>query len=65
LEAVTGRKVFYLRELRCMRVAENLVAAYRSRQQSNNWAEWIESNPKLADMLAVAERLYLEDETED
>jgi len=37
--------------------AENIVTAYRSRAQSNNWAEWVVSNPGLADMLADAEKL--------
>jgi len=37
--------------------AENIVTAYSSRAQSNNWAEWVSSNPGLADMLADAEQL--------
>lgn len=37
--------------------AENIVTAYRSRAQSKNWAEWVNSNPVLADMLAEAEKL--------
>jgi hypothetical protein len=37
--------------------AENLVAAYRSRAQSQNWAEWVNSNPMLADILAEAEKI--------
>jgi hypothetical protein len=37
--------------------AENIVTAYRSRAQSPNWAEWVKSNPALADILSDAERL--------
>ena len=39
--------------------SENIVTAYRSRAQSNNWAEWVQSNPGLAGMLAEAEKLCL------
>jgi hypothetical protein len=57
IEPITGRRYFYYGELRRMIVAENIVTAYRSRAQSNNWAEWVNSNPGLADMLADAEKL--------
>jgi len=40
-----------------MILAENITIAYRSRAQSSNWAEWVNSNPVMADMLAEAERL--------
>jgi hypothetical protein len=39
--------------------AENINAAYRSRAQSNNWAEWVNAHPLMADMLAEAEKLCL------
>jgi hypothetical protein len=57
IEAITGRRQFYFGELRKMIYAENLVTAYRSRAQSKNWAEWVNSNPVMADMLADAEKL--------
>mgnify|MGYP001563942113 CR=1 FL=1 len=58
LEAVTGRRVFYLYELQRLICAENIETAYRSRQQAANWAEWVQSNPRLANILAEAEKLH-------
>ena len=60
LEAVTGRRVFLFRDFIRMRTAENVVNSYRSRQQAGNWAEWVESNPRPAQILADIEKL-LED----
>lgn len=40
-----------------MILAENIVTAYRSRAQSNNWAEWVSTHPLMAEMLADAEKL--------
>jgi hypothetical protein len=57
VEAVLGKKVLYFGELRKMIYAENLVTAYRSRTQSQNWASWVNEHPVWADMLADAERL--------
>lgn len=57
IEAITGRRQFYFGELKRMIYAENIITAYRSRAQSDNWASWVNSNPKLADMLAEAEKL--------
>jgi hypothetical protein len=57
IEAITGRRQFYFGELRRMIYAENIVTAYRSRAQSQNWASWVNSNPVMADMLAEAEKL--------
>lgn len=57
IEAILGRRQFFYGELRRMIYAENLVAAYRSRAQSNNWAEWVASNPVMADVLAEAEKI--------
>lgn len=58
LEAVTGRRVFYYGEINRLIYAEHIVSAYRSRAQSNNWMEWAASNPRLATMLAEAEKLH-------
>jgi len=60
LEAVTGRRVLYFGELRRLTYADNIYNAYFQRAQSNNWAEWTESNPVLATILAEAEKLYME-----
>lgn len=40
-----------------MIVAENIINAYQSRAQSNNWAEWTHNNPAAAELLIEAERL--------
>ena len=61
LEAVTGRRVFLFGEFIRLRVAENVVNSYRSRQAAGNWAEWAESNPRAAQILADVEKL-LKDE---
>lgn len=58
LEAVTGRRTFYYGEMNRMIAAENIVTAYESRKRSQNWAEWTQSNPRLAAILAEAEKLY-------
>lgn len=60
LEAVTGRRVFLFGEFLRLRTAENIVNSYRSRQQASNWAEWMESNPRLAQILADVEKLLEE-----
>jgi hypothetical protein len=57
IEAVTGRRQFYYGELRRMVHAENIVNAYNSRKQSENWAEWVHKYPQAAEMLAEAEKL--------
>lgn len=56
LEAVTGKRVFMFGDFIRLRVAENIVNAYTSRKQSNNWAEWVESNPRAAQILADVEK---------
>lgn len=58
LEAVTGRRVLYWRELIHMTYAETIATAYVSRSKSANWTEWAASNPRLAAVLADAEKLY-------
>jgi len=35
--------------------AENIVLSYHSRARSNNWAEWVKSNPVMADLLSEVE----------
>ena len=57
IEAVTGRKVFLFGEFIRMRIAENIVNVYASRQAAANWAEWTEANPHNAKTLADVERL--------
>ncbi len=57
LEAITGRRVFYYRELRCLLHAENIVRAYRSRAQALNWVTWATDHPGLAELLSEAETL--------
>jgi hypothetical protein len=59
VEAITGRRILYFREYRHMIHAENIVNAYASRARSSNWVEWKTSNPRLAEILAEAEKLYV------
>jgi hypothetical protein len=54
--AVLGRKL-YAREIFRMITAENIQTAYQDRRRSNNWTEWVTSNPTLAAILAEAEKL--------
>ena len=44
-------------EIRRMRLAENVVAAYRSRQNSTNWATWAKENPDMNHLLITAMEL--------
>ena len=57
LEAITGRRQFYYRELRHLVIAENIVNAYHSRKRSKNWTAWVTENPVMAQLLAEAEKL--------
>lgn len=57
VEAVTGRRVLSFGEIRRMIIAENIVAAYRSSLQNNNWAEWTEKNPTAAALLVESMKL--------
>jgi hypothetical protein len=63
LEAITGRRMFYLHELQRLIYAENIVDAYASRQKSTNWVAWATSYPHLFEILGEAEKLA--SETED
>mgnify|MGYP003464051790 CR=1 FL=1 len=57
LEAITGRRKFYHGELSRLIIAENIVMAYNSRKQSNNWAKWASDNPEAEKLLIEAELL--------
>ena len=52
-QAVLGRTLG-AGEIRRMNVAENIVRAYQSRKQSDNWATWAEVNPELNRILEDA-----------
>lgn len=54
--AVLGRALG-VAELRRITAAENVVAAYESRQRSLNWATWAKENHDAARLLSWAERL--------
>jgi hypothetical protein len=58
LEAVTGRRAFYYSEIRHLKAAENIAAAYQSRQAATDWVAWARENPYHARILAEAEELY-------
>lgn len=49
--AVMGRPLF-LNEMQEIAIAENVESAYRSRQQSGDWAEWSSRNPAMAELLS-------------
>ena len=48
VQAILGRNVLYLGELRAMIFAENILYAYRERHRSENWAEWADKHPHMA-----------------
>ncbi len=58
-QAVFGRPLSF-HEIRMMTMAENVVNAHQARRKSENWAEWAEKNPTLAELLGHAGRLYEE-----
>lgn len=55
-QAVFGR-VMGAGEIRRMMVAHNVVQAYESRAQADNWSEWASQYPKAAELLNMAARL--------
>lgn len=52
-----GRPYFMNAEFRQMLYAENFVIAYQSRAKSQNWTEWVQSNPRAAEMLFEIEKI--------
>ena len=58
LKAITGRDIFLFHEYICLITADNIVSSYESRARSANWAEWAQSNPRMAGILAEATKLY-------
>jgi hypothetical protein len=56
--AVMGRAVMSFGEIVRIRIAENIIAAYKARQQADNWAAWSKDYPDAAALLNEAERIY-------
>jgi len=56
-QAIYGRALSG-KELRGMMLAENMVKAYRERQQASDWAKWAQDNPGKAAMLNEAMKLW-------
>jgi len=54
--AVLGRSLG-AGEIKRMRLAENVVAAYQSRANSTNWAVWAKENPEMNHLLLTAMEL--------
>ena len=54
VEAVTGERVLRVRLLRDMNIANNIINAWESRKQSDNWTQWTADNPDAADILERA-----------
>jgi hypothetical protein len=56
--AVMGRPVLSFSEIARIRISENIIAAYRAREQAENWAAWAADYPDAAALLNDAERIY-------
>jgi hypothetical protein len=56
VQAILGRQLYAL-EVNRINMAEHVINAYQSRKQSDNFAEWVGSNPDKTELLAYAERL--------
>lgn len=48
-----GRPYLGAGEIRRMTAAENVIQAYQSRAQAENWASWAVGNPEQAELLAM------------
>lgn len=59
-QAVLGRPLG-AGEIRRMIAADNVIRAYKSRQNSDNWATWAIKNPMYAQTIAEAIKLAGED----
>lgn len=55
--AVLGRPVLYAHEIYRINAAENVKAAWKSRQASANWVTWARENPEAAELLTEVERM--------
>ena len=55
-QAVLGRQLG-AGEIKRMRVAENIVSAYRSRASSKSWATWASENKDMNHLLITAREL--------
>lgn len=60
-QAVYGRALSF-HEMRMIDLASNVLAAYKERARSDNWAIWADANPKKAELLARAGKLAEEEE---
>ena len=60
VKAVFGRDVLSPNEIMSMNITANIIKAYQSREESKDWAKWNERNPKLAEMLDLAAKVYKE-----
>jgi hypothetical protein len=51
VEAVMGRPWLGAKEINRMLITANIIQAYKSREGSDNWAEWSRKNPELSNLL--------------
>lgn len=58
VRAVMGRDVLYAREYYAIRVAEDIVDGYKSREQTDNIAAWQSENQRLGNLLFEAQQIY-------
>lgn len=57
VRAVMGRDELAYREIQAMLTAENIISAYYSRSQTDNWAKWAQDNPQADKLLKEVEIL--------
>lgn len=60
VKAVFGRDVLLPNEITSMNITSNIIKAYQSREDAKDWAKWNEHNPKLAEILDLAAKVYTE-----
>jgi hypothetical protein len=56
VEAIKNRKYLNSKEVRSMLLTENVVNAYKSRKESENWAKWADDNREAQEMLEYARK---------
>jgi len=58
VEAVTGFRIISVRLFRDINTANNIINAWESRRQSENWAEWTFNNQEAHEILERARLDY-------
>ena len=58
VKAVTGRDVLTCAEIRGIQTADVIVRLFQRRAESENWAEWTKKNPRDAEILEAAQKIW-------